>query len=59
MNRELLNKTFQLMLQNTVVTLELFFAALILSMLLGLLLAVGRRSKNIVVSGIIRLYLLV
>ena len=42
------------MLQNTVVTLELFFAALILSMLLGLLLAVGRRSKNIVVSGIIR-----
>lgn len=59
MNRELLNKTFQLMLQNTVVTLELFFAALILSMLLGLLLAVGRRSKNIVVSSIIRLYLLV
>ena len=59
MNRELLNKTFQLMLQNTVVTLELFFAALILSMLLGLLLAVGRRSKNILISGIIRLYLLV
>lgn len=59
MNRELLNKTFQLMLQNTVVTLELFFAALILSMLLGLVLAVGRRSKNIVISSIIRLYLLV
>ncbi|MCR5371069.1 MAG: amino acid ABC transporter permease [Clostridium sp.] len=59
MSRELLNATFRLMLQNTAVTLELFFAALALSMLLGLLLAVGRRSKNILVSGIIRLYLLV
>ncbi len=59
MSRELLNATFRLMLQNTAVTLELFFAALALSMLLGLLLAVGRRSKNIFVSGIIRLYLLV
>ena len=59
MSRELLKTTIRLMLQNTVVTLELFFSSLILSMILGLLLAIGRRSRNPFIKTPIRLYLLV
>ena len=59
MSRELLKATVKLMFQNTLVTLELFFAALALSMVLGLLLAVGRRSKIRPLSALVRLYLLV
>ena len=59
MSRELLKATVKLMFQNTLVTLELFFAALVLSMILGLLLAVGRRSKIRPLSTLVRLYLLV
>ena len=59
MSRELFQATLKLMFQNSLVTLELFFAALILSMVLGLLLAVGRRSGNIIISTIVRIYLLV
>ena len=59
MSRELLKATVKLMFQNTLVTLELFFAALALSMVLGLLLAVGRRSKIRPLSTLVRLYLLV
>ena len=59
MSRELLKATVILMFQNTLVTLELFFAALALSMVLGLLLAVGRRSKIRPLSALVRLYLLV
>ena len=59
MSRELLKTTVRLMLQNTVVTLELFFSSLALSMVLGLLLAIGRRSKNPLLNVPIRLYLLV
>ena len=59
MSRELLKATVKLMFQNTLITLELFFAALALSMVLGLLLAVGRRSKIRPLSTLVRLYLLV
>ena len=59
MSRELLKATVKLMFQNTLVTLELFFAALLLSIVLGLLLAVGRRSKIRPLSAVVRLYLLV
>ena len=59
MSRELLKATVILMFQNTLVTLELFFAALALSMVLGLLLAVGRRSIIRPLSALVRLYLLV
>ena len=59
MSRELLKATVKLMFQNTLITLELFFAALALSMGLGLLLAVGRRSKIRPLSTLVRLYLLV
>ena len=59
MSRELLRATVRLMFQNTLVTLELFFASLALSMVLGLLLAVGRRSKIRPLSTLVRLYLLV
>ena len=59
MSRELLKATVKLMFQNTLVTLELFFAALALSMVLGLLFAVGRRSKIRPLSALVRLYLLV
>lgn len=59
MSRELLEATVKLMLKNTVITLELFFFALVLSMFLGLLLAVGRRSRIRPLSTLIRLYLLV
>lgn len=59
MSRELLKATVKLMFQNTLVTLELFFAALALSMVLGLLLAVGRRSIIRPLSALVRLYLLV
>ena len=59
MSRELLKATVKLMFQNTLVTLELFFAALALSMILGLLLAVGRRSGIRPLSTLVRFYLLV
>lgn len=59
MSGELLKTTVRLMLQNTVVTLELFFSSLVLSMILGLLLAIGRRSRNPLISTPVRLYLLV
>ena len=59
MSRELLRATVRLMFQNTLVTLELFFASLALSMVLGLLLAVGRRSKIRPLSTLVRIYLLV
>ncbi len=59
MNPDLFHATLKLMFQNSLVTLELFFAALVLSMVLGLLLAIGRRSKNIIISSIVRFYLLV
>ena len=55
----MIKKTFQLMLSNTVVTLELFFFSLIFSMLLGLLLALGRRSKKKILRAPVQFYLLV
>ncbi len=59
MRKELFEATVKLMFQNSLITLELFFASLILSMILGLMLAVGRRSKNIVLSTVVRIYLLI
>ena len=59
MSKELFQATLKLMFQNSRVTLELFFAALVLSMVLGLLLAIGRRSKNFFISSAVRIYLLV
>lgn len=59
MKQERLIATIHLMLENSMVTLELFIFSLIFSAVLGLLLAVGRKSKLRPVSGLVRLYLLV
>lgn len=45
------------LLSGTLVTLELFFLTLLLSLPLGLIISFGRMSKNRLLSGIIKLYI--
>lgn len=45
------------LLSGTLVTLELFFLTLLLSLPLGLIIFFGRMSKNRLLSGIIKLYI--
>lgn len=54
-----MNKLLEAMLQGTLVSLEVFFLTLLFALPLALPIALGRMSKNKVVSGVVNVYLLI
>jgi polar amino acid transport system permease protein len=54
-----MNKLLEAMLQGSLVSIEVFFLTLLFSLPLALPIALGRMSKNKIVSGVVNVYLLV
>ena len=54
-----MNKLLEAMLQGSLVSIEVFFLTLLFSLPLALPIALGRMSKNKIVSGAVNIYLLV
>lgn len=50
-------KLIGFLLEGTVITLEIFFLTLVLSLPLGLIVSFGRMSKNRLLSGLVKLYI--
>lgn len=59
MNLDNILNTFEILFSGIGTTLEIFIISLVLSIPFGMLIALGRNSKNKVLSGIMNLYILI
>ena len=59
MNLDNILNTFEILFSGIGTTLEIFIISLVLSIPFGILIALGRNSKNKVLSGIMNLYILI